>query len=148
MMKTGILAVAIAAMMFNVIAYAGDDITVYKSATCGCCNKWINHLEQNGFKVKGVDVDNVIPYKIKYGLTPRLASCHTAVIEGYTIEGHVPAKDIRRLLKEKPDLIGLSVPQMPVGTPGMEQGNRKDPYQVIGWDKNGKESVFTDYQKY
>jgi len=148
MMKTGILAVAIAAMMFNVIAYAGDDITVYKSATCGCCNKWINHLEQNGFKVKGVDVDNVIPYKIKYGLTPRLASCHTAVIEGYTIEGHVPAKDIRRLLKEKPDLIGLSVPQMPVGTPGMEQGNRKDPYQVIGWDKNRKESVFTDYQKY
>ena len=127
---------------------ASDNITVFKSPTCGCCNKWIKHLEQNGFKVKGVDVDNVIPYKIKYGLTPRLASCHTAVIEGYTIEGHVPAKDIRRLLKEKPDLVGLSVPQMPVGTPGMEQGDRKDPYQVIGWDKQGKESVFTDYKNY
>jgi len=146
--RLGLILVLISSLLTSLYASASDDITVYKSPTCGCCNKWISHLEKNGFKVKPVDVQDVIPYKIKYGLTPQLASCHTAVIDGYTIEGHVPAKDIRRLLKEKPDLVGLSVPKMPVGTPGMEQGNRKDPYKVIGWDKQGKESVFTDYKNY
>ena len=82
-----------------------------------------------------------------YGVTLQLASCHTAVIDGYTIEGHVPASDIKRLIKEKPALQGLSVPQMPGGTPGMEQGDRKDPYQVIGFDRDGRTKVFTDYSK-
>jgi len=135
-------------LFFSAWLFAGQDITVYKSASCGCCKKWVSHLEQNGFNVKSVDVKDVIPYKIKYGVTPQLASCHTAVIEGYTIEGHVPASDIKKLLKQKPKLVGLSVPQMPVGTPGMEQGNRKDPYQVIGFDKNGRRIVFTDYSNY
>jgi len=78
--KIGFIAVLISILSLSQLAYASDDITVYKSPTCGCCNKWIKHLKENGFKVKGVDVDNVIPYKIKYGLTPQLASCHTAVI--------------------------------------------------------------------
>jgi len=135
-------------LLFSSWLVAAEEITVYKSATCGCCKKWVSHLEENGFKVNSVDVKDVIPFKIKYGVTPQLASCHTAVIEGYTIEGHVPAADIKKLLKQKPDLVGLSVPQMPVGTPGMEQGNRKDPYQVIGFDKKGRGRVFTDYKNY
>lgn len=137
-----------AGLLLSFPVIAADSITVYKSASCVCCKKWISHLEQNGFKVKAVDVQDVIPYKIKFGVTPQLASCHTAVIDGYTIEGHVPAADIKKLLRAKPNLVGLSVPKMPVGTPGMEQGNRKDPYQVIGFDKQGRGTVFTDYQKY
>lgn len=136
-------------LLFSSWLMANQDIMVYKSPTCGCCNKWVSHLEKNGFKVNAIDVQDVIPYKIKYGLTPALASCHTAVIEGYTIEGHVPAQDIKRLLKEKPsDIIGLSVPKMPVGTPGMEHPTRKDPYKVIGFDKDGKTSVFSEYRNY
>jgi hypothetical protein len=135
----------LAGMSLN--ARAGPEITVYKSPTCGCCNKWVKHLQDNGFEVKSKNVTDVIPYKIKYGVAPQLASCHTAVIDGYTIEGHVPASDIKRLLKEKPAVQGLSVPQMPVGTPGMEQGDRKDPYQVISFDRDGRTGVFTDYSK-
>jgi hypothetical protein len=135
----------LAGMSLN--AWAGQEITVYKSPTCGCCNKWVKHLEDNGFDVKSENVTDVIPYKIKYGVTPQLASCHTAVIAGYTIEGHVPASDIKRLLKEKPAVQGLSVPRMPVGTPGMEQGSRKDPYQVISFDRDGRTGVFADYSK-
>lgn len=135
----------LAGMSLNV--WAGPEITVYKSPTCGCCNKWVKHLEDNGFDVKSKNVKDVIPYKIKYGVTPQLASCHTAVIDGYTIEGHVPASDIKRLLREKPAVQGLSVPQMPVGTPGMEQGARKDPYKVISFDRDGRTGVFTDYSQ-
>jgi len=120
-------------------------ITVYKSPTCSCCGRWITHLEKNGFKVIAKDVKDVTPYKIKGGLTPKLASCHTGFVNGYTIEGHVPATDIKRLLKEKPAVRGLSVPAMPIGTPGMEMGSRKDPYNVISFDKDGKTKVFSKH---
>ncbi len=142
-----VFAALVAALATSLPAWAGPEITVYKSPTCGCCNKWVKHLKENDFEVKTEDVKDVIPYKIKYGVTPQLASCHTAVIDGYTIEGHVPASDIKRLLKEKPVLQGLSVPQMPVGTPGMEQGSRKDPYKVISFDREGRTGVFADYTK-
>ena len=145
--RMSVFAALVAVLTMSLPAWAEPEITVYKSPSCGCCNKWVKHLEENGFKVKAEDVSDVIPYKIKYGVTPQLASCHTAVIEGYTIEGHVPASDIKRLLMEKPALQGLSVPQMPVGTPGMEQGDRKDPYQVISFDRDGRTGVFTDYSK-
>lgn len=135
------------ALMMSASVWAGNEITVYKSPSCSCCNKWVKHLEENGFEVKAENVTDVISYKIKYGVTPSLASCHTAVVDGYTIEGHVPASDIKRLIKEKPALRGLSVPQMPVGTPGMEQGDRKDPYKVISFDHEGRTGVFTDYTK-
>ena len=124
--------------------FAQADITVYKSPTCGCCKKWISHLEDNGFKVKSVDMQSVTPKKIEFGITPQLASCHTAVVNGYVIEGHVPASDIKRLLKDKPkDVRGLTVPGMPIGSPGMEQGSRKDPYAVLTIDKKGGTTVYS-----
>ncbi|MDH5407122.1 MAG: DUF411 domain-containing protein [Gammaproteobacteria bacterium] len=133
-------------MLVSMQVLAGSNITVYKSPTCGCCKKWITHLEQNGFKVKSVDMQSVTSKKIEFGITPMTASCHTGVIDGYVVEGHVPAKDIKRLLKEKPKGIkGLSVPGMPIGSPGMEQGDRKDKYDVLSIDKNGKTSVFSSY---
>lgn len=131
------------ALFIHNVAFAQGMITVYKSPTCGCCKKWINHLEENGFKVKSVDMLNVVPKKLEFGITQQTASCHTAVIDGYVIEGHVPASDIQRLLKLQPKHIrGLAVPGMPVGSPGMEMGKRKDPYAVLSIDKQGKTRVF------
>ncbi len=121
-------------------------ITVYKSPSCKCCSRWVDHLKKNGFTVKAIDVEDVEPYKIKAGISPKLASCHTGFINGYAIEGHVPASDIRSLLKLKAKVSGLSVPAMPVGTPGMEQGDRKDPYDVVSFDKDGNTKVYKSYR--
>jgi hypothetical protein len=126
-------------------AEAEQSIHVYKSPTCGCCTDWVKHLEENGFKVDVSEVDNVTPVKIEAGLTPALASCHTAFIDDYVIEGHVPADDIRRLLSEAPQGRGLSVPGMPAGSPGMEMGDRKDPYQVLLFNANGQTRVFAEH---
>ncbi|MDH5648047.1 MAG: DUF411 domain-containing protein [Gammaproteobacteria bacterium] len=123
-----------------------NEITVYKSPSCGCCKKWVTHLEQNGFIVTSHDVESIVPVKQKHGVLPQLGSCHTGLIDGYVIEGHVPADDIKRLLKEKPAVAGLAVPGMPVGTPGMEQGNRKDSYQVLSFDRSGNIQVFAEYK--
>lgn len=143
-MKSILLAVVTFATLIAVPVYA-TEVVVYKSPTCGCCKKWVKHLQDNGFKVKAVDVKNVVPYKIKHGVTQPLASCHTALVDGYTIEGHVPAADIKRLLKEKPIIKGLSVPGMPMGTPGME-GRRKDAYDVVTFDAKGKTGVYSSYR--
>lgn len=121
------------------------EITVYKSPTCGCCTKWISHLEENGFKVNAIDKQDVTPIKQQYGVTRELSSCHTALIDGYIVEGHVPASDIKRLLKERPKVTGLSVPGMPIGSPGMEQGDRKDPYNVVTFNERGEASIFASY---
>ncbi|XBS22547.1 DUF411 domain-containing protein [Methylomarinum sp. Ch1-1] len=121
------------------------EIVVYRSPTCGCCGKWVQHLRDQRFKIKDVVSDDMQAIKDKYGVPREMASCHTAVIDGYVIEGHVPARDIKRLLEMKPDVVGISVPGMPVGTPGMEMGGRKDPYQVISFDKEGRYRVFDDY---
>jgi hypothetical protein len=126
-------------------AEAEHSIHVYKSPTCGCCTDWIKHLEDNGFEVDVSDVDNVTPVKIEAGLTPVLASCHTAFINDYVIEGHVPADDIKRLLSQAPQARGLSVPGMPAGSPGMEMGDRKDPYQVLLFNANGQTRVFAEH---
>ncbi len=120
------------------------DIMVYKSPTCGCCNGWVRHLQENGFNVKTKDLANVSPLKRELGVTPRLASCHTAVVDGYVVEGHVPAEDIKRLIKERPAVAGITVPGMPMGSPGME-GPRKDRYQVLTFDKAGKTAVFASH---
>jgi hypothetical protein len=119
-------------------------ITVYKSPTCGCCGAWIDHLKHNGLKVKAVDSGNMGSIKARLGVDPTLASCHTARVDGYTIEGHVPAREIKRLLSERPDIAGLSVPGMPMGSPGME-GNRKDPYQVVTMERDGNSRVYAEY---
>lgn len=110
-------------------AAATATVEVYKSPTCGCCAKWVDHMRDHGFTVKTHDVGNKEIRK-KSGISNSLGSCHTALVNGYAIEGHVPAPDIIRLLREKPKAIGLAVPDMPHGTPGME-GARSDPYNVL-----------------
>lgn len=119
-------------------------IVVYKSPSCGCCKAWMDHLTENGFKVTGKDVDNVQPIKDDVGLPAKLASCHTAIVEGYVVEGHVPAGDIKRMLKERPRIVGLSAPGMPNGSPGMETG-RKDPYDVVAFDAKGNTTVYAKH---
>lgn len=116
-------------------------IEVYKTATCGCCKQWIKHLEANGFAVKAQDVDNPGDYRAKFGIPADYGSCHTGRVNGYAIEGHVPASDIKRLLKEKPKARGLAVPGMPLGSPGMEVG-RSEPYDVLLVQDGGKAAVY------
>jgi hypothetical protein len=123
-------------------------IDVWKSPSCGCCKDWIAHLEANGFSVSSFDVGNSEARK-RLGMPAQYGSCHTAEIQGYAIEGHVPAKEIHRLLDEKPDAIGLTVPAMPRGSPGMDgpaYGGVKDPYDVLLIDSNGAASVFQSYR--
>ena len=119
-------------------------IVVYKSPSCGCCKAWMEHLTENGFKVTGKDLDNVQPIKDEVGLPAKLASCHTAIVDGYVVEGHVPAGDIKRMLKERPKIVGLSAPGMPNGSPGMETG-RKDPYDVVAFDAKGNITVYAKH---
>ena len=120
-------------------------IDVYKNPTCGCCNKWIEHLKANGFGVRSYDTDNVAQHKARLGVPPGYGSCHTAEVDGYVIEGHVPAREIKSLLKEKPRARGLVVPGMPVGSPGMEADGRKDPYKVFLVNRNGSTQTYVQY---
>ena len=123
---------------------AGPAITVYKSPTCGCCTEWAGHLRNSGFSVEMVDIRDLGRIKAMAGVKPELASCHTAFVSGYTIEGHVPADDIKRLLAEHPDARGLTVPGMPAGSPGMESPTPEH-YQVLLIDKAGKTTVFATH---
>ena len=120
-------------------------IDVYKSPTCGCCNKWIDHLKANGFTVRAHDTENVQAHKVRLGVPPGYGSCHTAEVNGYVIEGHVPAKEMKRLLKEKPRARGLVVPAMPAGSPGMEIGDRKDAYDVFLVNRDGSSRTYAQY---
>lgn len=119
----------------------GPEITVYKSATCGCCGKWIDHMQDAGFKVTAHNRQDMNQIKVDHGVAYELRSCHTAVVEGYVVEGHVPAGDIQRLLKERPAVDGLAVPGMPAGSPGME-GDHVDPYDVIAFTNGKRDAVF------
>jgi len=123
---------------------APKPITVYKSPSCGCCSKWVSHLQDNGFDVNAINRNDMNSVKSEVGIPRQLASCHTAVVGGYLIEGHVPAADIRRLLKERPAVAGLTVPGMPMGSPGME-GARQDAYKVLTFTKEGDSSIFSSY---
>lgn len=118
------------------------EATVYKTPTCGCCTAWMDHLKTHGFEVNSVDLRDLTQVKQRHGVTRELASCHTAVIEGYVIEGHVPAEDIKRLLETRPDVAGLAVPGMPMGSPGME-GPVSQSYDVLSFDKAGATKVFS-----
>jgi len=120
------------------------EIVVYKSPSCGCCRKWVDHLRDEGFKVTTHNSNSVDQIKTEHGVSSKLRSCHTALVEGYVVEGHVPATDIKRLLQEKPDTVGLAVPGMPMGSPGME-GKRKDPYDVLAFATNGKTEVYASH---
>ncbi len=120
---------------------AAADLVVYKSPTCGCCKKWVQHMRENGFSVEVHEQYNVTPKKDEYGVPSRLRSCHTAKVGDYVLEGHVPADVVKQLLEEKPEIAGLAVPGMPMGSPGME-GSRKDPYDVISFTNTGKAGIY------
>ena len=128
-------------------AATSPEISVLKDAGCGCCTAWIEILEADGFAVRSRDVprNTLLQAKIDLGVPPELASCHTAQIDGYVIEGHVPARDIRRLLAERPDARGLSVPGMPFGSPGMGPESRREAYDVVLILNDGSAQVFTSY---
>lgn len=117
-------------------------IEVTKTPTCGCCTEWVEHMREAGFTVKVVDVPDVTPVADGLGVPRDLRSCHTAKVEGYAIEGHVPAGDVQRLLKERPQAVGLAVPGMPLGSPGMEVPGRSDRYPVILISESGEHSIY------
>jgi hypothetical protein len=121
---------------------------VYKTSTCGCCSMWVDHLKANGFQVETKDVssDEVRAVSKAAGLKDDGASCHTAKIGNYIVEGHVPASDIQKMLKEKPAIAGIAAPGMPMGSPGMEQGGAKEAYDVIAFTKDGKTSVYAKHK--
>jgi len=150
------MAALIGAVMFAPISFAPlrmvtasatevalPEVNVWKSPTCGCCGKWAQHLRDNGFTVKEINARSMRDVKRTLGVGPKLKSCHTAMVGDYVIEGHVPASDIKRLLREKPAIKGLAVPGMPLGSPGMEQADgTKDKYEVLSFDDAGKTGVF------
>lgn len=122
-------------------------VQVWKDPNCGCCKDWMAHLEREGFQVVGIDKGNTAA-RAALGMPQKLGSCHTAQVQGYVIEGHVPASDIKRLLADKPKALGLAVPGMPIGSPGMdgpEYGGRRDAYQVLLVQKDGSTQVFNSH---
>jgi len=121
---------------------AAGVMTVYKTPTCGCCKLWMEHMTAAGFQVRGVDMEDITEVKQASGVPMRLRTCHTAIVDGYVVEGHVPADLVKKMLAEKPKVTGIVVPGMPVGSPGMEQGDMKDPYEVLLFDKAGKTTVY------
>jgi hypothetical protein len=117
-------------------------IAVFKTPTCGCCGKWVEYMERNGFKATVTNLPDTSDVRAQHGVPARLGSCHTSVVGGYAIEGHVPADDVKRLLREKPAIVGLSAPGMPNGSPGMDIPN-SPPYEVVAFTKDGQTSVFS-----
>ena len=147
---TGLTSAAFVAPAFAQASAAGKTpLEVWKDPNCGCCGDWVTHLEANGFAVRINDIGNSAA-RSRLGVPTKLGSCHTALVGGYAIEGHVPAREIRRLLKERPQAVGLTVPGMPVGSPGMDgaiYGNRRDPFDVLLIVKDGSTQVFESYNR-
>lgn len=141
----GIGRVLLTALLFAAGSAAAATMTVYKTPTCGCCSAWVEHVRAAGFEVDSRDVARarLVEHKRRLAVDPGLAACHTAVIDGYVIEGHVPAADIRRLLAERPRVAGLAVPGMPAGSPGMDFGGRTEPYRVVAFDAAGGMRIFS-----
>lgn len=145
-MKTTLRLAALSALLMSTLAQAAEliPIDVHRDANCGCCKKWIAHLESNGLKVNDHVESNMSEVKQRLGVAPRLASCHTGVIDGKFVEGHVPADQVLALRK-RDDLLGIAAPGMPMGSPGMEMDGSSDAYQVIGLTRDGKDVVVADY---
>ena len=146
-----LLALAVAVSAAGAVSLAGRQapatIEVFKSPTCGCCTKWVDHLREQKFVVRTTDTDQVDAVKNKHGVPMAARSCHTALVGGYVLEGHVPAADVHRLLKERPAIVGLAVGGMPVGSPGMEvPGRPADPFDVLAFDKSGRTSVYSRHR--
>ena len=140
----------VAALLALAAAGAGaeslPEVVMHKDPNCGCCGQWAEHLQANGFRVKTVMEGDMQSVKRRFAVPQRLTSCHTAKVGDYVIEGHVPASAIKRLLREKPAVAGLSVPGMPLGSPGMEVPGKKDAYDVVAFDKAGKIAVFESHR--
>ena len=134
-------AITVALMLAGTAANAAS-MTVMKSPTCGCCSKWVEHVRAEGFDVKVVNVDDIMAVKAKAGIPQKMASCHTTMVGGYVIEGHVPASDIKKLLAQKPKAKGIAVPGMPIGSPGLEHGDHRQPYQTVLIKADGSTSIF------
>lgn len=145
----GVVAIAMSILLGTEPSMAvpskSPEINVYRHPSCSCCGGWIDHLATQGFQPTSIATSNMETLKQQYGVPEGLASCHTAVIDKYVIEGHVPAEDIKRLLVERPNVTGIAVPGMPIGTPGMENGDRKDSFTVFSFDKQGKTAAFNRY---
>lgn len=122
-----------------------ETVVVYKRATCNCCSKWVEHLKQAGFEVEVHNTSDLASHQNEWGVPAPLRACHTALVGGYVIEGHVPAEDIRRLLTSKPQARGIAVPGMPIGSPGMEQGEQRDPYATVLFQTDGQHQAFAQH---
>ena len=144
-----ILMLAILNILAITTAVASDalvrDIVVYKNPECGCCTKWVKYLQDNNYNVTIEHTRDVLAMKKRLGVPEKLAACHTAVIDGYVVEGHITHRDIKRLLLFRPDIKGIAVPGMPVGTPGMERGSTVQPYNVMSFDEQGNMEVFVEH---
>ena len=145
-----ILLILFLSLSFTITAYAkgviSKDITVYFNPECGCCHKWIKYLKENNYNVTEINTRNVAAEKKRLGVPEKLAACHTAVIDGYVVEGHATHRDIKRLLLLRPNVTGIATPGMPIGSPGMERGNTKEKYNVMTFDKKtGKTEVFVKH---
>ena len=147
-MKSILLAAALNFLAVTA-AFSSDglvkDIVVYKNPNCGCCTKWVNYLEEHDYNVTIEHTRDVYAEKKRLGVPEKLAACHTAVIDGYVVEGHITHRDIKRLLLFRPDITGIAVPGMPIGTPGMERGSSKQPYDVMSFDAKGNVEVFVKH---
>lgn len=151
----GLLGLLVGALLVACAAPAGQrgadaqttrTMVVYKSPTCGCCGDWVEHVQANGFTVKVEEVQDLAAIKARYQVPMEMQSCHTAVVDGYVVEGHVPAADIERLLAERPDVVGIAVPGMPIGSPGMEiDGAAPQPFEVVAFDDSGRTTTFASY---
>lgn len=142
------VAIAIVVLLTITSAEAASDlrkIIVYRDPSCSCCEGWMEHLEAQGIQTNSVPTPDLDSLKQQYGVPDDLTSCHTAIIDGYVIEGHVPVEEIRRLLAERPNITGITVPGMPVGTPGMESGNERESFTVFSFDEQGNTEVFNHY---
>lgn len=139
----GEVGATLAASPTRAVADALPKALVYKTPSCGCCSLWVDHMREAGFEVDARDLNDIIPVKIDAGVPPRMSSCHTTLIDGYVVEGHIPAEHVKRLLEERPDVVGIAVPGMPIGSPGME-GIGARPYQVLSWDRQGNVEVYAE----
>ena len=122
-----------------------NEINVFRSPTCGCCGLWIEHMREAGFQVNDQITEDMTAIKEQYGVPENLKSCHTTVVDGYVVEGHIPAEDVARLLTEKPDIAGIAVPGMPIGSPGMESGNYVEPYTVFAFENDGSTATCAEH---
>ena len=138
-------AVVLTQPLHALAASSANQINVWKTPSCGCCHEWVAHLRKSGFEVVTHDVEDTAPIRQKLGLNAKFGSCHTARLGHYVVEGHVPAQELRRLLREQPKALGLAVPGMPMGSPGMEMGDSRDAYDVLLILTDGSSRVYQSY---